>query len=85
MPQKDMKIVAQPASMDGVLTPEPGTYALEGQGDITYRCGGCKSRLLSNVSHMDVMHDHPFVAVRCPKCGKFNDLPDADKHHHHHH
>jgi DNA-directed RNA polymerase subunit RPC12/RpoP len=80
-----MKIIDAPASMDGVLTPEPGAYALEGTGDITYRCGACKSRLLSNVSHMDVMHDHPFAAVRCPKCGKYNDLPDSDKHHHHHH
>ncbi|MEZ5939565.1 MAG: Com family DNA-binding transcriptional regulator [Hyphomonadaceae bacterium] len=83
MPQKDMSVIDAPASMDGVLIPEPGTYALEGEGDITYRCGSCKTRLLSNVSHFDVMHDHPFTAVKCPKCGKFNDLPPEDKHHHH--
>lgn len=85
MPQKDMRLVPQPASMEDVLTPGPGELALEGEGDTTYRCGACKTRLLQNVSHMDVMHDHPFVAVKCPKCGRFNDLPDEDKHHHHHH
>jgi hypothetical protein len=83
MPQKDMRIVPKPASDDGVLKPEAGTYAITGQGDTTYRCGGCKSKLLSNVGHYEVMHEHPFTAVLCPKCGKYNDLPPEDKHHHH--
>ncbi len=83
MPQKDMAIISAPSSLDGVLQPERGTYAIEGEGDTSYRCGSCKTKLLSNVSHFDVMHAHAFTAVKCPKCGKFNDLPPEDKHHHH--
>ncbi len=85
MPQKEMRLVPKPASDDGVLKPERGQVAIEGQGDTTYRCGSCKTRLLESVSHFDVMHEHPFEAILCPKCGRYNDLPPEDKHHHHHH
>ncbi|MDZ4761745.1 MAG: hypothetical protein SGJ21_11795 [Alphaproteobacteria bacterium] len=82
MPQKDMRLIPKPDSSDGVLEPRPGTYAMAGEGDTTYRCGGCKSKLLSNVSHDDVFHGEPILAVRCPRCGKYNELP-PDEHHHH--
>jgi hypothetical protein len=37
---------------------------------------------MDNVSHMDVFHGEHFDAVKCPKCGKFNGLPEDDHHHH---
>jgi phage FluMu protein Com len=83
MPQKDMRIIPAPANEEGVLAPERGSPAIEGDGDTTYRCGGCKTKLLVDVSHYDVMHAHTFSAVKCPRCGKYNDLPPEDKHHHH--
>ena len=83
MPQKDMRIIDKPRSDEGVLVPEPGTYAMSGEGDTTYRCGACKTRLLDHVSHNDVFHSEPFVAVKCPKCGKYNEVPPEDHHHHH--
>ena len=64
MPQKEMRIVPKPGPDAIVLEPAPGTLALEGQGDTTYRCGSCKTRLMSSVSHMDVFHGQPFDAVR---------------------
>jgi len=54
MPQKEMKLIDPPAGADGVLEPAAGAYALTGSGDLTYRCGGCKSKLISNVSHEEV-------------------------------
>jgi hypothetical protein len=83
MPQKDMRLIAKPPEGSVVLEPAAGTSAMTGDGDTTYRCGGCKTRLLSNVSHNDVFHGEPFDAVKCPKCGKFNVVPPEDHHHHH--
>ena len=48
----------------------------------TGRCGACKTRLMDNVGHMDVYHGEHFDAVKCPKCGKYNGLPQDDHHHH---
>jgi hypothetical protein len=84
MPQKDMRLIAKPPEGATVLEPEAGKPAMEGQGDTTYRCGSCKTRLLSNVSHNDVFHGEPFDAVKCPKCGRYNQVPEEDHHHHHH-
>jgi ssDNA-binding Zn-finger/Zn-ribbon topoisomerase 1 len=83
MPQKEMRIIQKPAGDAIVLEPETGKLALEGNGDTTYRCGACKTRLMDNVSHMDVFHGEPFDAVKCPKCGKYNQVPEEDHHHHH--
>lgn len=82
MPQKDMRLISKPSADAIVLEPAQGTSAIDGQGDTTYRCGSCKTRLLSNVSHMDVFHGEPFDAVKCPKCGRYNAVPDEDHHHH---
>ncbi len=82
MPQKYMSLIDTPSDMDGVLTPEPGTSAMEGEGDISYRCGACKTRLIDNVTHDQVCGT--FSAVQCPKCKRFNELPPEDQHHHHH-
>ncbi|HEY7799465.1 MAG TPA: hypothetical protein VIA80_11915 [Hyphomonadaceae bacterium] len=84
MPQKDMRLIAKPPEGAIVLEPAAGASAIEGHGDTTYRCGSCKTRLLSNVSHNDVFHGEPFDAVKCPKCGRFNQVPEEDHHHHHH-
>ncbi|HVY88010.1 MAG TPA: hypothetical protein VG942_04030 [Hyphomonadaceae bacterium] len=84
MPQKDMRIIPDPGPDAVVLKPEAGTSAIEGDGDTTYRCGACKTRLLTDVSHNDVFHGEHFDAVKCPKCGKFNAIPPEDHHHHHH-
>jgi ssDNA-binding Zn-finger/Zn-ribbon topoisomerase 1 len=84
MPQKEMRVIPKPAGDAIVLEPEAGKLALEGtDGDTTYRCGACKTRLMDKVSHMDVFHGEPFDAVKCPKCGKYNAVPDEDHHHHH--
>ena len=83
MPQKDMRLIAKPGAKAVVLEPEAGTSAMQGQGDTTYRCGACKTRLLSDVSHNDVFHGEHFDAVKCPKCGRYNALPEEDHHHHH--
>jgi len=83
MPQKEMRIIDKPGKDAVVLEPAAGALAMEGQGDTTYRCGACKTRLMSNVSHNDVFHGEPFDAVKCPKCGKYNAIPPEDHHHHH--
>jgi hypothetical protein len=31
---------------------------------------------------MEVFHGDHFDAVKCPKCGKYNGLPEDDHHHH---
>ena len=75
MPQYDM-ILLDPAIVDeaDILEHTRGCPAREGGGDETYRCGGCKTKLLVNVAHHDA-HD---VVVRCGKCGRLNIEP----HHH---
>jgi hypothetical protein len=83
MSQKAMRIIPNPGPDAVVLEPEPGTSAIEGEGEDTYRCGACKTKLFTNVSHMDVFHGDPFDAVKCPKCGKFNVVAPEDHHHHH--
>ncbi|MFC6197551.1 hypothetical protein [Ponticaulis profundi] len=77
MPQFDM-IVIPPEAAEGhdVVEHVKGSPAREGGGDESYRCGGCKTKLLSNVAH----HDAHGVIVHCGKCGKYNTEP----HHHHH-
>lgn len=81
MPQKDMRLIDKPSDDRIVLEPEPGTSAISGDGDLTYRCGACKTRLLSNVTHADVFHGEPFDAVKCPKCGRYNELAPEQHHH----
>jgi hypothetical protein len=82
MPQKDMRLIAKPGANSVVLEPKAGESAMQGQGDTTYRCGACKTRLLTDVSHNDVFHGEPFDAVKCPKCGRYNEVPPEDHHHH---
>ena len=81
MAQKEMHIINKPGAEAVVLEPAQGKLAREGQGGDTYRCGACKTRLMDNVSHMDVFHGEPFDAVKCPKCGKYNELAPEDHHH----
>jgi phage FluMu protein Com len=77
MPQFDM-IVIDPERVKGHSYEEhtAGAPLREGGGDETYRCGGCKTKLLVNVSHAQA---HGAV-IKCGKCGKINIEP----HHHHH-
>ena len=82
MSQKEMRVIPKPPGDAIVLEPEAGKLALEGNGEDTYRCGACKTRLMDKVGHMEVFHGEPFDAVKCPKCGKYNAVPD-DGHHHH--
>ena len=84
MSQKEMRVVPKPPAEATVLEPEAGKMALEGtDGPDTYRCGACKTRLMGKVGHMEVFHGEPFDAIKCPKCGKYNALPEDDHHHHH--
>ncbi len=83
MSQKEMRIIPKPPAEATVLEPEAGKLALEGNGEDTYRCGACKTRLMDRVGHMEVFHGEPFDAIKCPKCGKFNVVADEDHHHHH--
>ncbi|NNE40300.1 MAG: hypothetical protein HKN14_05210 [Marinicaulis sp.] len=75
MPQFDMILVDE-ADAKGVDVIEhtAGSPAREGGGDETYRCGGCKTKLLVNVDHATA---HGAV-VKCGKCGRLNTEP----HHH---
>ena len=75
MPQFDM-IIVDPAEAEGaeVLEHTAGKPVREGGGNETYRCGGCKTKLLYEVAHADA-HG---VFVKCGKCGKLNREP----HHH---
>ena len=82
MAQKYMTLIDEPVSLEGVLTPEKGTSAMAGSGDVSYRCGACKTRLLDDMGHDDICGAD--IVVKCPKCGRFNELPEEDKHHHHH-
>jgi hypothetical protein len=76
MPQFDMiQISPEAAAGADILEHTAGTPVREGGGDETYRCGGCKTKLLVNVGH----HDAHGVVVKCGKCGRFNTEP----HHHH--
>lgn len=76
MPQFDMIVIGEDEA-DGaeVLVHRPGAPVREGGGDETYRCGGCKTKLLVNVAH----HDAHGAVVKCGKCGRLNIEP----HHHH--
>ncbi|MBI1365612.1 MAG: hypothetical protein GC153_06595 [Alphaproteobacteria bacterium] len=75
MPQYDMMLL-DPEDAEGadIIRHEAGKPAREGGGDETYRCGGCKTKLLVNVAH----HDAHGVVVKCGKCGRLNIEP----HHH---
>ena len=75
MPQFDM-IVIDLERAKGVEVEEhtAGKPLREGGGDETYRCGGCKTKLLVNVGH----HDAHGAVIKCGKCGKINTEP----HHH---
>ena len=77
MPQFDM-IVIDPDRAKGAYIEDhtAGKPLREGGGDETYRCGGCKTKLLVNVGH----HDAHGAVIKCGKCGKINIEP----HHHHH-
>jgi predicted Zn finger-like uncharacterized protein len=77
MPQFDMMLIEPGEATDAdIIQHTAGKPAREGGGDETYRCGGCKTKLLVNVAHADA-HG---VVVKCGKCGRFNIEP----HHHHH-
>ena len=65
MPQFDM-IVIEPNAAKDFETHTAGTPLREGGGDETYRCGGCKTKLLVNVDH----HDAHGAIIKCGKCGK---------------
>lgn len=80
MPQFSMVLLndSQVGSAE-VLTHTAGTPVREGGGDETYRCGGCKTKLLVDVPHRDA-HG---VIIRCGKCGKLNGEPPHQHHHHH--
>ena len=43
--------------------------ALTGQGDASYRCGGCVAVLLRDIAPWQVRG----VVIRCPACGALND------------
>ena len=77
MPQFDMIVIdAEHAQGAEIEEHSAGNPLREGGGDETYRCGGCKTKLLVNVGH----HDAHGAVIRCGKCGKINTEP----HHHHH-
>jgi phage FluMu protein Com len=39
---------------------------------------------MDRVTHDQVFHGEPFDAIKCPKCGKYNELaPEEHRHHHH--
>ena len=77
MPQFDMILIDEKAAKGATIeTHTAGKPLKEGGGDETYRCGGCKTKLLVNVAHRDA-HG---VIIKCGKCGKINIEP----HHHHH-
>ena len=83
MAQKEMRVIPKPSADAVVVAPEAGKLAMEGtDGPDTYRCGACKTRLMDKVGHMEVFHGEHFDAVKCPKCGKYNGLPEDDHHHH---
>jgi len=75
MPQFDM-IIIDPKQAEGqnIEAHEAGKPLRQGGGDETYRCGGCKTKLLVNVGH----HDAHGAIIKCGKCGKINIEP----HHH---
>ena len=76
MPQFNMILIsADDAEGATILEHAPGKPLREGGGDETYRCGGCKTKLLVNVAH----HDAHGAIIRCGKCGRINTEP----HHHH--
>lgn len=77
MPQFDMIIIDEERAKGAEIEQhEAGRPLREGGGDETYRCGGCKTKLLVNVAHPDA---HGAV-IQCGKCGRINTEP----HHHHH-
>lgn len=77
MPQFNMIVVsAEDAEGASIEVHTAGKPLREGGGDETYRCGGCKTKLLVNVGH----HDAHGAVIKCGKCGKINIEP----HHHHH-
>ncbi len=74
MPQFSMMLIDdKDAAGAERIASKPGQAALTGEGDLTYRCGACKTKLFVNVSH----HDAHGLIVRCGKCGKIN----VDPHH----
>ncbi len=78
MPQFSMMLIDdKDAAGAERIASKPGQAALTGEGDLTYRCGACKARLLSNVSHDQICG----VVVECGKCSRLNAVP----HDHHHH
>jgi DNA-directed RNA polymerase subunit RPC12/RpoP len=77
MPQFDMIVIdAERAKGADIEEHTAGKPLREGGGDETYRCGGCKTKLLINVAH----HDAHGAVIKCGKCGRINIEP----HHHHH-
>lgn len=77
MPQFTMILIDEKDAAGAEISQHvAGAPLREGDGDETYRCGACKTRLLVNVSHAEA---HGAV-IRCGKCGRINIEP----HHHHH-
>lgn len=75
MAQFDMIVIDENTAQDReIIQHTAGSPAREGGGDETYRCGGCKTKLLVNVDHAQA-HGAIF---RCGKCGRLNTEP----HHH---
>lgn len=82
MPQKDMKVVPKPPEGSAsVLEPDFAGVVILGKdassGDMTYRCGSCKTKLIKDVDFKQVLG----VVIRCGKCQRYNEIPKA--HHMH--
>lgn len=74
MPQFDMIVIDEKQAAGAIADHVAGKPLREGGGNETYRCGGCKTKLLVDVSH----HDAHGAVIRCGKCGRVN----VEPHHH---
>ena len=81
MPQKDMQLIAKEIGekSPGFILDRPGV-AFAGNGDISYRCGSCKTFLVKNVSRQQVQGLNNAV-IKCGKCGNYNAIPRGHQTH----
>ena len=73
MPEVDMRIIPEPEpSTRTVLAPKSAGLAIKSEcGEMTYRCGSCKTKLFEHVDYKHVAA----VVVRCGRCGTHNEIP----------
>ena len=73
MPEVDMRIIPEPEpSTRTVLAPKSAGLAIKSEcGEMTYRCGSCKTKLFEHVNYKHVAA----VVVRCGRCGTHNEIP----------